>query len=173
MALRRALEARQAAPDAATVHQEPAEDPREPTGRAHVTQDLDATFDVTFAECGAGPILAGGAERERSLRLIARVLAVRQFRRKGNFAAHTDFLDARPLRFLVAYPAAPEARVGGFVDDGGGEQFLCRRFGKAIAGVDLASVSFVFEDCDARGQQKNPDALEVAEQPVVTNSVVA
>ena len=54
---------------------------------AHVTQDLDATFDVTVAECGAGPIPAGGAERQRSLRLVAHGLPVRQFRPEGNLAA--------------------------------------------------------------------------------------
>lgn len=63
--------------------------------------------------------------------------------------------------------------MGGFVDDDGDKQFRCRRLGKAIAGVDLASVIFVFEDCDARGQQKNPGALQIAEQSVVTNAVVA
>src|ERR1700724_4021633 len=125
--LRRALEARQAAPDAAAFHQMPAEDQREPTGRAHVTQDFDTTFDVTLAECGAGPIRAGGAQRERSLRLVAHGLPVRQFCRKGNFAAYTDFLDARPLRFLVAYPAAPEAGVGGFVGGGGRGEVPGRR----------------------------------------------
>src|SRR5579863_2406629 len=142
--------------------------PCQPVGESSEASHFELAFTITLFERFVGPHI--WRVREAVFDPLPRLLAARNFPRKGRFLAHTHFFHARTKfpRVTNVEPVQPPMR--GFMHDRRSDDFRPR--GKDESRIDDAPSQGRNEACCAAGKQMRPKAIEFLEDPTVSVWIV-